>query len=217
MRIGSLFSGYMGLDTAVESVTGATTAWVSDIDKGACKILAHRYPNVPNLGDITKIDWSQVEPVDILTAGFPCQDVSHAGKRAGLRDGTRTGLWSHVVTAIKALNPRMVVLENVLGIFTAPASGDVEPCPICLGDEPGGHLRALGVVLADLSEVGYDAEWTTVRASDVGAPHRRERWFCIAHPTGQRFERGGSHGDGGLDLRTAVATMTTTDERERES
>jgi site-specific DNA-cytosine methylase len=76
MRIGSLFSGYGGLEQGVQAVLGGSTAWVSDIDKGACKILAHRYPDAPNLGDISKVDWSQVEPVDVLTGGFPCQDVS---------------------------------------------------------------------------------------------------------------------------------------------
>ena len=86
LTIGSLFSGYGGLDMAAEEVFGARTAWVSDVDKGACKILAHRYPGVPNLGDITTVDWSAVEPVDIITGGSPCQDLSHAGRRAGMSD-----------------------------------------------------------------------------------------------------------------------------------
>lgn len=94
MKIGSLFSGYGGLEMGVQSVIGGTTAWVSDIDPGACKILAHRYPGVPNLGDISAVDWTAIEPVDVLTGGFPCQDVSHAGKRAGLKPDTRSGLWS---------------------------------------------------------------------------------------------------------------------------
>ena len=67
-------------------------AWVSDVDKGACKILAHRYPDTPNLGDITAVNWSQVEPVDVLTGGTPCQDLSHAGKRGGMTEGTRSNL-----------------------------------------------------------------------------------------------------------------------------
>jgi DNA (cytosine-5)-methyltransferase 1 len=102
MKSGSLFSGYLGLDMAANAFFGAEASWVSDIDKGACKILAHHWPDIPNLGDITTVDWSQVEPVDILTGGFPCQDLSAAGKRAGMRPGTRSGLWSHMAYAIRA-------------------------------------------------------------------------------------------------------------------
>ena len=92
MRIGSLFSGAGGLDMAVEAVFGGTTVWHSEIDKAASKVLAHRWPGVPNLGSITEIDWATVEPVDVLCGGFPCTDVSAAGKRAGMH-GTRSGLW----------------------------------------------------------------------------------------------------------------------------
>jgi DNA (cytosine-5)-methyltransferase 1 len=103
VKIGSLFSGYEGLGMAVQSVLGGDIAWVSDIDPGACKILAHRYPDVPNIGDITTVDWSAVEPVDVLTGGFPCQDVSSAGKRAGLHTETRSGLWAQMARAIDEL------------------------------------------------------------------------------------------------------------------
>lgn len=188
MKIGSLFTGYGGLDRAVETVTGAHTVWVSDIDKGANKILTHRYPNIPNLGDITQIDWNSVEPVDILTGGFPCQDLSHAGKRAGLKNGTRSGLWSHMAEAVKQLQPRLVVAENVRGLLSAYAPGDVEPCALCVGDQPTTDLRALGVVLADLAGIGYDAQWCGLRAADVGACHGRFRVFLIAYPAGQRLE-----------------------------
>lgn len=188
MKIGSLFSGYGGLDMAVAQVTGATTVWVSDIDKGACKILAHRYPDVPNLGDITTVDWSQVEPVDVLTGGFPCQDVSHAGKRAGIRPGTRSGLWEHFAYAISQLQPSLVVIENVRGLLSANAHSDVEPCAWCVGDDPNGALRALGAVLGGLADIGYDAEWVGLRAADVGACHGRFRVFIVAHPQGQRHE-----------------------------
>lgn len=249
LRIGSLFSGYGGLDQAVESVTGATTAWVSDIDKGACKILAHRYPDVPNLGDLTAIDWSAVEPVDIITGGFPCQDLSHAGKRAGMADGTRSGLWSYMCDAINIIRPRLVVAENVRGLLSAEALRPVEPCTWCVGDDPVLDMRALGAVLADLADIGYDAQWVGLRAADVGAAHGRFRVFLVAHPSdapGQsrgvrdgddvRARSGtrgraqapgaggtallptprtsdtngaGAHGDGGIDLRTAVSLLPT--------
>lgn len=141
LRIGSLFSGYGGLDRACESFFGGTTAWVSDIDPGANRILAHRYSDTPNIGDITKVDWQAVEPVDVLTGGFPCQDVSHAGKRAGLRPDTRSGLWTHMAYAVSQLRPRYVIAENVRGLLSARAASNVEPCPWCLGGAADGERR----------------------------------------------------------------------------
>lgn len=182
LKNGSLFSGYGGLDMAVEAVTGARTAWVSDIDKGACKILAHRYPDVPNHGDLTTINWAAIEPVDIITGGFPCQDLSHAGKRAGMTDTSRSGLWSYMCEAINIIRPRLVVAENVRGLLSAEALRPVEPCTWCVGDEPSSDLRALGAVLADLADIGYDASWYGLRAADVGACHGRFRVFLVAHP-----------------------------------
>lgn len=163
MRIGSLFSGYGGLDQAAEAFYGAQTAWVSDIDPGACKVLAHRYPGVPNLGDITRINWADVEPVDILTGGYPCQPFSKSGKRKGTKDERH--LWPYVREAIRYLRPRVTVLENVAG-----------------------H-RSLGFdrVLGDMAEDGLDVRWTSLRAADVGAPHNRERVFLlVADPSRQR-------------------------------
>jgi len=152
VKIGSLCTGYGGLDMALNG----DTVWVSDIDKHAAKLLAHRFPTVPNLGDLTAVDWEAVEPVDIITAGYPCQPFSHAGKREGQNDERH--IWPHIANAIRVLRPGHVFLENVAG-----------------------HLSlGLGDVLADLAEAGFDAEWTTVRASDVGAPHRRERLFILA-------------------------------------
>jgi DNA (cytosine-5)-methyltransferase 1 len=275
-----------GLEQGVQAVLGGSTAWVSDIDKGACKILAHRYPDAPNLGDIAAVKWTPdcptcgdllalywnddmpegrgyycphdgwfdldiwrnepgvAEPVEILTGGFPCQDVSHAGKRAGLRPDTRTGLWSQMAYAINQLRPALVVAENVRGLLSAEAHSDVEPCPWCMGD--GGDvpvLRALGAVLGDLADIGYDAVWYGLRAADVGAPHGRFRVFVVAYPqrggldgwtpdalggqVGGTAAAGsgevallptpatsdtngpGAHGDGGLDLRTAVSLLPT--------
>ena len=195
MRIGSLFSGYGGLDLAVAAHFGATVAWHCEVDKWPAAILAHHYPDIPNLGDITTVDWSAVEPVDIITGGFPCQDVSHAGLRAGVHQGTRSGLWFEMARAIDALKPWKVVIENVAGLLSADAASTVEPCPWCVGDEPDGHMRALGAVLADLAEMGFDAEWGSVRASDAGAPHGRLRVFIVAtDPARQRGDGAGASG-----------------------
>ncbi|MFI1191568.1 DNA cytosine methyltransferase [Streptomyces californicus] len=272
LRIGSLCSGYGGLDMAVMDLLGATVAWHCQYDPDdkhqyAARILAHHWPDVPNHGDVTRVDWSSVEPVDILTAGFPCQDVSLAGKRAGVigdtvvpagallcgncrwgdhdhatceaaspsgavpsrlsgvaaaaaaaelnaRDladpagpppervirGTRSGLWFHVARAIAILKPRLVVIENVRGLLSAKAvrSLGLDGTPV---DENGGDadtLRAVGAVLGDLADLGLDAEWHVQRASEVGAPHQRERVFVIAWPAAdtdnERAERAGGPG-----------------------
>lgn len=120
MRVGELFAGYSGLGMGLKLVyPDAEVAWVSEIDPGACKVLAHRYPGAPNLGDITAIDWSQVEPVDVATAGFPCTDVSTAGKQAGLIHGTRSGLWHEVVRYAREHRPPLLILENVRGLLSA--------------------------------------------------------------------------------------------------
>lgn len=158
LKIGSLCTGYGGLDMAVEAFFDAETVWTSDIDKYASKVIAERIKK-PNLGDLKQINWTQVEPIDILTAGYPCQPFSHAGQRKGTEDERH--IWPHICKAIGVLRPKYVVLENVRG-----------------------HL-SLGFkeVLKDLAEVGYDAKWKIVRASAVGAPHRRERLFIIAQPS----------------------------------
>jgi DNA (cytosine-5)-methyltransferase 1 len=130
-RVGSLCSGYAGLDLAVREVIGGELAFVADNDPGAAATLAYHYPSVKNLGDITGVDWGSVEPVEVLAGGFPCQDVSAAGARAGLKHGNRSGLWHEFVKAIAAHRPQLVVIENVLGLLTAR------------GDEPTAeHLAA---------------------------------------------------------------------------
>lgn len=182
--IGSLFSGYGGLDLAAQSTFARPLAFVSDIEPGPCKILAHHYPDVPNLGDVTAVDWAPWRGlISVLTGGFPCQDVSTAGRRRGLIKGvTRSGLWGEMHRAITELRPEYVVIENVRGLLSATADSEVEPCQICLGDGTDGHLRALGAVLGDLADAGYDARWCGLRASDVGACHQRFRVFILAYP-----------------------------------
>lgn len=158
-----MFAGYGGLDLGlIQVIPEATPAWHMEIDPGPAHVLAHRYPNVPNLGDVTQVDWYQVEPVEVITAGYPCQPFSVAGQRKGTNDERH--LWPHVFNAIRVLRPQFAVFENV----------------------PGHITLGLDTVLCDLAEIGWDAEWTVNRASDVGAPHHRERLFILAYPHGKR-------------------------------
>ena len=180
---GSICSGIGGLDMAVEAVFGATTIWQAEVDPHAVKVLRTRWPAARQLGDITAVDWSTVEPVDVLAGGTPCQDLSIVGGRAGMRAGTRSGLWDAMATAIEVLRPSLVIWENVNGALSACAHSDMEPCPGCMGDT--GHepvLRAAGRVLGDLASLGFDAEWGCVRASDIGACHSRDRVWVVAWP-----------------------------------
>jgi DNA (cytosine-5)-methyltransferase 1 len=178
LRVGSLFTGGGGLDMAVHSLWPARVAWCSEVDPHASRLLEARM-GVPNLGDITAIDWHDVEPVDVLVGGFPCQDISHAGKRAGITEETRSGLWFHFAHAVRVLRPRLVLAENVAAITTLAGAHDA--------------------VLGELADLGFDAEWGVLRASDVGAPHQRARWFLAAWPAdsdGPRLE-GRPEGPGG--------------------
>jgi DNA (cytosine-5)-methyltransferase 1 len=165
--IGSLCSGYGGLDLAAGAVFGQPVAWHCEIEDAPSRVLEAHWPGVPNLRDLTEVDWDTVEPVDILTAGYPCQPFSHAGRRKGADDERH--LWPFVAEAVRRIRPRLVVLENVAG-----------------------H-RSLGfdVVLGDLAALRYDTRWTSLRAAHVGAPHERERVFIlatsIAHSGGRRW------------------------------
>jgi DNA (cytosine-5)-methyltransferase 1 len=199
-RVLSLFTGTGALDLAVLEVLGGTVVAHAEHEpptertprprQAAARVLAHRWPGVPNLGDVTRVDWRTLGiaagPVDVITAGFPCQDVSLAGLRLGIAHDTRSGLWAQVAAAVGELRPALVVIENVRGLLSAraqhPAHGDVEPCAGCVGDGSADSLRAFGAVLGDLADVGYDASWQLLRASDVGAPHERARVFVVAWP-----------------------------------
>jgi len=189
-KIGSLFSGVGGLDLGVQAVIGGDVVWHVEFDAAPSKVLAHHWPDVPNYGDITAVDWSQVEPIDILTGGFPCQDVSLAGARAGMNDTTRSGLWAHYAHAISVLKPKLVVIENVRGLLSAAAVGSMESDPWGMGDgQPRSVINALGAVLGDLARLGYDTRRCGVFAADTGAPHSRFRLFIVAYPSGDEPER----------------------------
>ncbi|RAS58962.1 DNA (cytosine-5)-methyltransferase 1 [Lentzea atacamensis] len=161
--LGSLCTGYGGLDLGVlAAFGGGHIAWCSDFDPQVQEVLAARMPGVPNLGDLRLVDWTAVDPVDVLTVGFPCQEISAAGQRKGIQKGTRSGVWIDVVACIRVLRPQFVIVENVAALRW----------------RNGGLHRVLG----DLAAARYDAIWRSVRASDVGAPHRRERVFLLAWP-----------------------------------
>jgi DNA (cytosine-5)-methyltransferase 1 len=183
LTVGALFAGYGGLELGLSQVLETDLRWVAEFDRHPSKILAHHWPDAPNLGDVTVVDWAAVEPVDVITGGSPCQDLSHAGKRAGMKPGTRSGLWAAMCRAIDELRPSLVVWENVRGALSAEASCEMEPEPRPVGTRSDGPvLRALGRVLGDLAELGYDAGWCGLRAADLGAPHGRYRIFVVAWP-----------------------------------
>jgi len=156
MKLLSLCTGYGGLDLAVEAYFGAELIGCSDIDK-ASSVAIDTHFKVPNYGDLKNLIGTDLK-FDILTAGYPCQPFSTAGNRKGTND--KRHIWPHIAQIIGHSRPRIIVLENVRG-----------------------HL-SLGFkeVLADLATLGYDAKWSLVRASDVGAPHQRARIFVIAYP-----------------------------------
>lgn len=171
LTVGSLFSGIGGLDLGFERAGGFRVSWFCEQDPWCRRVLNQHWPGVPVYEDVLRLP-ADVAPVDVLAGGFPCQDISYAGKGAGL-EGERSGLWGRgFVPAIRRLRPRFVVVENVAAL---------------LG-------RGFPTVLGDLASLGYDAEWQVLRARDVGAPHQRARLFIVAHHHSERreeVERGG--------------------------
>ena len=134
--------------------------YFSEVEPYAVELYQKRFPDAIPLGDITKHkEWELADGQYIITGGFPCQDISVAGKGAGI-EGSRSGLWSEYWRIIREIRPRYAIIENVSALT---------------------H-RGLDVVLSNLAEIGYDAEWTDIRAEDMGAPHRRERIWIVAYP-----------------------------------
>ena len=189
MRIGSLFSGIGGLELGLERAGCGEVVWQCEAEPFARRVLAKRWPGVPIYEDVRSMGaWLPVPDVDVICGGFPCQDISNAGKGAGL-DGSRSGLFFDLARVVRLVRPRYLVLENVSAVLAR------------------GGARVLG----ELAACGYDAVWDCVPAASVGAPHRRDRWFCVAvlgNPLrsgleGHRGQRGlGSFG-GALESRRA--------------
>ena len=189
LKIGALFAGYGGLEMGVREVLpDAEVAWVSELDPAPSKILAHNLPGVPNLGDITQIDWSQVEPVDIITGGSPCQDLSTAGKRAGMKEGTRSGLWSSMLEAIKVAKPSLVIWENVRGALSA--EGEPVPEEVTLLEARAyaisQQVEALEVELSAAKRNGDHERYRKLQEKRVRALRHHDRAMGEA----QRIRRG---------------------------
>ena len=170
----SLFSGIGGLDLAAQWA-GIETVAFCEIEPYAVSVLKRRWPCVPIYNDIRELTADRLREdgignIDIICGGFPCQDVSCAGKRTGFHDSegntTRSGLWAEYARLIGEIKPKWVVAENVRGLLSIPAMG-----------RAGGGF---GIVLRDLADLGFNVAFSCYGASDIGAPHQRERVFIIA-------------------------------------
>jgi DNA (cytosine-5)-methyltransferase 1 len=173
MRIGSLFSGIGGLELGLEMAGLGETVWQVERDDYCRAVLAKHWPHVERFDDVRTVSAATLAAVDLICGGFPCQDVSSAGKRAGL-DGARSGLWFEYLRIVSEIRPSWVVVENVAS--GAPAWVDV--------------------VRAGLGELGYASLPIPLAAADVGAPHERARVFIVAaHADAQRQPARAEHAE----------------------
>ena len=194
IRVGSLFAGIGGFELGIErAIPNAKTIWQVEQDPFCQSILKKHWPDATIYNDVCTVGAHNLQPIDILLGGFPCQDISTAGTQRGIEHGTRSGLWWEMHRIIMELRPRIVIMENVSNI-----------------------LRLGGTtVVGSLAQIGYNCEWSVISARQFGAPHLRKRWFGIAYPNGTRFQKqyeckllepsGGSRGrdseNGGIHIR----------------
>jgi DNA (cytosine-5)-methyltransferase 1 len=161
LTVGSLFSGIGGFEIGLERTGYFKTIWQCENNDYSSEVLKKHWPDVPNFGDITKVNWDEIKRPDVLCGGFPCQDISLIGNKVGL-EGKRSGLWYEMQKAISVLRPRYAIVENVPGIFG----------------------WAFSEVLSGLAKIGYDIEWDVIQARWFGAGHIRGRLFIIANLQG---------------------------------
>lgn len=170
LKVLDLFSGIGGFSLGLERTGGFETVAFCEIEEFPRKVLAKHWPKVPCYHDVRELTAERLAAdgiaVDVITGGFPCQDISTAGKQAGIGEGTRSGLWSEIVRLTCELRPQYVIVENVANLLSGPS------------EKRGGWF---GRILGDLAECGYDAEWENIPAAAVGAPHRRERIWIVAY------------------------------------
>lgn len=171
LRVLDLFSGIGGFSLGLERTGGFETVAFCEIEEFPRRVLKKHWPKVPIYNDVRTLTANVLRrdgiAVDVITGGFPCQDLSVVGKQRGMGEGTRSGLWSEIVRLVGELRPEYVIVENVAALLSGPS------------ERRGGWF---GRVLGDLAERGYDAEWENIPASALGAPHRRERVWVVAYP-----------------------------------
>lgn len=158
MKLGGLFSGIGGIELGLQRA-GFELEWLCEPNPYRRAVLERRFPGIPIHEDIRYVNSATADPVDALCGGFPCQDFSNSGRRAGI-GGSGGWLWTEFARTIGELRPRVVLMENVSGLL----------------------VRGFGEVIGDLAKIGYDAEWSCFPASAMGAPHRRDRVWIVAYP-----------------------------------
>ena len=176
LRVLDLFSGIGGFSLGLERTGGFETVAFCEIEDFPRRVLAKHWPGVPCYDDVRTLTGARlaadgITGVNVITGGFPCQDLSVAGKQRGMGEGTRSGLWSEIVRLVGELRPDFVIVENVAALLAGPS------------ERRGGWF---GRVLGDLAECGYDAEWRNIPAWLVGLPHGRERVWLVAYPQQER-------------------------------
>ena len=173
VRIGSCFAGIGGWELGLErAIPNSHTIWQVEQNTFCQSILKKHWPNATIFDDVHTVGAHNLQPIDLLCAGFPCQDLSLAGNQRGIHDGEKSSLYWELHRIICELRPRIICLENVANI-------------IRLGGTD---------VVGSLAKIGYDCEWTIIRSgADFGLPHIRKRWFCVAYPTGFRQQGQGKH------------------------
>jgi DNA (cytosine-5)-methyltransferase 1 len=166
VNVGSLFAGIGGFDLGLQRA-GMRVSWQVELDPYCRAVLARHFPEARRYEDVREVGAATLAPVDLICGGFPCQDLSAAGRGAGL-DGARSGLWAEFAWIVRELRPRYVVVENVPALLT--------------GKGKRWDRAPVGRVLGDLAEAGYDAEWACLSAREFGAPHLRKRIWLVAYP-----------------------------------
>lgn len=174
LRVLDLFSGIGGFSLGLERTGGFETVAFCEIEEFPRKVLAKHWPDVPCYRDVRELTAAKLAAdgiaIDVITGGFPCQDLSVAGKGKGLA-GERSGLWSEIIRLVREVRPQFLIVENVANLLAGPA------------EQPGGWF---GRVLGDLAECRYDAEWRNIPAWLLGRPHGRERVWLVAYPQQER-------------------------------
>ena len=179
MKVLDLFSGIGGFSLGLERA-GMETVAFCEIEKFPQEVLKKHWPGVPIYEDVRTLTAERlradgIPTVDVITGGFPCQDVSFAGKQRGMSEGTRSGLWSEILRLSSEIRPKYIIVENVTALTIGPPN------------KRGGWF---GRILGDLAEIGYDTEWHCIRAFRVGLDQSRDRVWLLSYPTGKHGEKG---------------------------